>query len=151
MRTGLRHMLLVDDVKVQPADLAGPVYRHDDLSTARTQALSSTLSQINAECSIEQLDSNVADEEGGNALRDKLTDATGALRVQLLLMCVDNQDAQHSVNRLCLDLELPWLLATIATDAISGTAQAPSCRSKHRSSCTVRITSDRLAYPGSNS
>ena len=117
---GVGRLLLFDCATVQQAHLNRLFYLPQHVGIDKAEAAAARLREACPHMSIEPHTVNVATSTGAKRLRAALQQPDGPSTPELVLVCVDRDDARLQVNRLCLELGQAWMSCSSADDAMSG-------------------------------
>lgn len=117
---GVGRLILFDAGIVSRADLCRVGYRAMHVGLGRTDALATSLAEIDPGVAVDTFRANVTATEGAQCLRSALSGEKSSPAPDLVLMCAGDEPSQKQVNRLCLEMERPLIAARASADALSG-------------------------------
>lgn len=124
-RCGVGKIIIFDYDTIELANMNKMFYRPEQAGWNKTMACRHYCSELNPDTTFEVHNIDVTAKE--NRAKFKETIATGSLdrkeKVSLLIGCVDNIEARQLMESMSEELQLPFMDAVVADDAMSGHVQ----------------------------
>ena len=124
-RCGIGKIIIYDYDTIDLANMNRMFYRPEQAGWNKTMACRHYCSELNPDTVFEVHNMNVAAEE--NREKFKATVSSGSIDrkapVNLILGCVDNMEARQAMEAVSEELQVPFMDAVVADDAMSGHVQ----------------------------
>jgi len=123
-RCGIGKLIMYDYDTVEIANMNRLFFQPHQAGMTKTDAAAQTLSNINPDVVMEAHHCNITLSDEYDKFMDRVSH--GGLdggRVDLVLSCVDNYAARMTINRVCNNLEQPWMESGVSENAVSGHIQ----------------------------
>jgi len=124
-RCGVGKIIIYDYDTIELANMNKMFYRPEQAGWNKTMACRHYCSELNPDTTIEVHNMDITAKE--NTAKFKESISTGSLdrkeKVSLLIGCVDNLEARELMERFSDEMQLPFMDAVVADDAMSGHVQ----------------------------